>query len=248
VPGFFVLTNPVPNASAVVFRRDTYEKAGGADERLRLCGDYKVWAAIACQGKMAFVADPLNYYRSHREIVRTRAQRDLLALAEFFYVGQWIAAHISQLIAPGDNLAREMKGDALLQRVPGELTAPERIETCLKSLAYMKAWNLRHNRQFPREIIERYFGQWEFAIEDKQFEVSPPGRWPYFLQKCRFYRFYYPTMTWRQRADGLLRAISSGVVGYKNRNWTRNAYERFAAVWNADLRKRQPYRAEGRKP
>jgi len=121
---FFVLTNPVPNASAVVFRRDAYEKAGGSDERLRLCGDYKVWAAIACQGKMAFVADPLNYYRSHQENVRTRTQRDLLGLAEFFY-----------------------------------------------------------------------------------------GRWPYFLQKCRFYRYYYPTMTWGQRADGLLRAIGSGVVG-----------------------------------
>src|SRR5207245_10378518 len=73
------------------------------------------------------------------------------------------------------------------------------------------------------------------------------GRWPYFLQKCRFYRYYYPTMTWGQRADGLLRAISSGVVGYRNRNWSRSACERLAAVWNADWHKREPYSAEGRK-
>jgi glycosyltransferase involved in cell wall biosynthesis len=245
---FFVLANPVPNASAVVFRKDAYEEAGGADERLRLCGDYKVWAAIACQGKIAFVADPLNYYRSHSGNVRTQMRRDPLGLAEFFYVAQWIAAYISQLIAPGDELVREMEGDALLQRVPGELNARERIETCLRSLTYLKAWSLRHNRQFPPETIERYFGQWEFAIEEKQFEVSPPRRWPYFLQKCRFYRYYYPTMTWGQRVEGLLRAIGSGVVGYKNRNWTRSAYERLAAVWNADLRKQEPHGAESRRP
>src|SRR5579863_2438585 len=38
-------TNAVPNSSAVLFRKDVYERVGGADEALRLCGDWKLWAA-----------------------------------------------------------------------------------------------------------------------------------------------------------------------------------------------------------
>src|SRR6266853_495182 len=40
----FLLCNMVPNASAVVFRRSTFEGVGGADERMRVAGDYKLWA------------------------------------------------------------------------------------------------------------------------------------------------------------------------------------------------------------
>lgn len=241
----FVLTDPIPNASAVVFRRDAYEKVGGADERLKFCGDYKFWAAIACEGKMAFVADPLNYFRSHRESVRARTERDLLGLAEFFYVARWIAAQVSERIAPGDELVRETDANPQLGRVPVELNARERLESCLKSLAYLKAWNMKHNRQFSRDLMERHFSEWEFAIEDKQFEVSPPGRWLYFRRRLRFYRYYFPTMNWGQRAGGLLRAMGSGVVGYKNRDWGRNAYERVTAVWNSGLRRQDSYRGNG---
>src|SRR5215469_11117237 len=64
---FFVVATPVPNASAVLFRKRAYEEVGGADETLRLCGDYKLWASLTLRGKIAYSAEPLNYYRAHRE-------------------------------------------------------------------------------------------------------------------------------------------------------------------------------------
>ena len=38
---------------------------GGADESLRLCGDWKLWAAMALTGKVVYLAEPLNHYRFH---------------------------------------------------------------------------------------------------------------------------------------------------------------------------------------
>ncbi|MGH9575632.1 MAG: hypothetical protein ACRD40_19145, partial [Candidatus Acidiferrales bacterium] len=57
--------NPVRNASAVVFRKDAYERVGGAGESFRLSGDWKLWASMALEGKVAYVCEPLNYQRFH---------------------------------------------------------------------------------------------------------------------------------------------------------------------------------------
>lgn len=67
--------NTIPNASAVVFRREVYERAGGADERLRLCGDWKLWSAMALMGDISYVKDPLNYFRFHESSVRVQGER-----------------------------------------------------------------------------------------------------------------------------------------------------------------------------
>jgi glycosyltransferase involved in cell wall biosynthesis len=66
----FVLDNPIPNGSAVVFRKAVYDELGGADESLRTCGDWKIWAALSMLGKVAYASEPLNYFRSHGRSVR----------------------------------------------------------------------------------------------------------------------------------------------------------------------------------
>ena len=63
--------NTVPNASAVVFRKAVLHRVGGADESLRLCGDWKLWAAMALTGKVLYLAEPLNYFRFHDASVRS---------------------------------------------------------------------------------------------------------------------------------------------------------------------------------
>jgi glycosyl transferase family 2 len=72
---YFVRKNPVPNASAVVFRRAAYEEVGGADETLVLCGDWKLWAMLALAGKVAYLAEPLNHFRFHEASVRSKMGR-----------------------------------------------------------------------------------------------------------------------------------------------------------------------------
>ncbi|HMO34117.1 MAG TPA: glycosyltransferase family A protein [Lacibacter sp.] len=62
---FLIHRNTIPNASAVVFRKAVYDQAGGAPESLRTNGDWLVWLKMLCHGKVAFVAQPLNYFRYH---------------------------------------------------------------------------------------------------------------------------------------------------------------------------------------
>jgi glycosyltransferase involved in cell wall biosynthesis len=96
---YFVVTNPVSNASAVVFRKAVYERVGGADESLRLCGDWKLWAAMAFEGRIAYLAEPLNYHRSHGESVRSKSNRTGLDTTEALEVIRGILGRISPTAA-----------------------------------------------------------------------------------------------------------------------------------------------------
>jgi glycosyltransferase involved in cell wall biosynthesis len=87
--------NTITNTSGVVFRRATYEQAGGADESLRLCGDWKMWAAMALTGKIAFVAQPLNYLRFHDSTVRNKSIAGALETAEALHVIRWILERVA---------------------------------------------------------------------------------------------------------------------------------------------------------
>jgi glycosyltransferase involved in cell wall biosynthesis len=100
----FLCTNPVQNASAVIFRRAIYERVGGADENLRLCGDWKLWAAMAFEGKIAYVSEPLNYHRDHSESVRNKSNRAGLDAAEALQVIRWILGQVTPTEAVWETL------------------------------------------------------------------------------------------------------------------------------------------------
>jgi glycosyltransferase involved in cell wall biosynthesis len=92
---YFVCANPVPNASAVVFRRDVYEKVGRADETLRYCGDWKLWAAMALEGSVAYVSEPLNYFRFHAASVRNKSSDGAVDVTEALQVIRWILDRVT---------------------------------------------------------------------------------------------------------------------------------------------------------
>jgi glycosyltransferase involved in cell wall biosynthesis len=87
---YFLFINSVPNASAVVFRRTVYERVGSADESMVLCGDWKLWAAMALAGRIAYTSSPLNYYRSHEASLRNKTARRSLSVLESLQVVRWI--------------------------------------------------------------------------------------------------------------------------------------------------------------
>ena len=69
---FLLFENTIPNASAVVFRRDAYEAVGGVDNSMRLCGDWKLWCGLLSQGDIAYHAEKMNRFRRHGATVRSR--------------------------------------------------------------------------------------------------------------------------------------------------------------------------------
>ncbi len=89
----FVLANLVRNASSAVFRKAIYERVGGADENLRLCGDWKLWAAMSLCGSIAYISEPLNYYRLHQGSVWGNSRDGALEVAEGLNVVRWVMEH-----------------------------------------------------------------------------------------------------------------------------------------------------------
>ena len=88
-------TNPVPNASSVIFRKEIYERIGGADENLRLCGDWKLWTSMALEGNVAYLCEPLNYFRAHQDSVRNKTELSKADVTEHLQVFRWILDRVT---------------------------------------------------------------------------------------------------------------------------------------------------------
>jgi len=58
--------NTIPNASAVVFRKIFFNEVLG----YRFCGDWMFWIKVLETGNMAFIKQPMNFFRSHSNTTR----------------------------------------------------------------------------------------------------------------------------------------------------------------------------------
>ena len=115
---YLVQRNTVANASAVLFRREVYEQVGGADESLVLCGDWKLWAAMALTGRIAYLGEPLNYNRFHDASVRAKSQRLGVDAAEYLEVIRWIL----QRVTPSEAARKKLCEDVSSLWAPAVLT------------------------------------------------------------------------------------------------------------------------------
>jgi hypothetical protein len=217
----------------VLFRKEIYERVGLADEGLRVCGDYKVWAAMALEGKIAYVAKPLNYFRSHGENVRTRAQAGALDVFEYYYA----MLSVAERIAAQGTLRHQALMKELLGRLPRELNPRERIEAAKLALPCLEEWNLRHNQYMPRKAVRRFFENLGCALTFMEFAVFPPGRWRFFLQKCRFYRYSFREMNWKSRFVNLMKVLGAPMVGYRDRHRPMRAYAGLTRMLDTLLRR-----------
>src|SRR6266550_3878095 len=97
---YLIRENTIQNASAVVFKRELCDVVGGADESLKLASDWKFWASLLCISNLAFVAAPLNYFRTHASSVRAKT-RTWMHITEALQVMKYI---VERLDVPRDSL------------------------------------------------------------------------------------------------------------------------------------------------
>jgi glycosyltransferase involved in cell wall biosynthesis len=117
---YFVHRNIVGNASAVLFRKELFERIGGADEGLRMCGDWKVWASMALLGQVAYISEPLSFFRAHSDSIWGKGRKRGLAAEETLRVVRWMAGQVTPSdFASGimfDTLARDLWIPAVISR------------------------------------------------------------------------------------------------------------------------------------
>lgn len=61
---YLLLRNAIYNAGLVLFRRDCAPQTDSYTH-YRYCGDWLFWILTACNGQVAYLREPLNYYRVH---------------------------------------------------------------------------------------------------------------------------------------------------------------------------------------
>ncbi|HBT93780.1 MAG TPA: glycosyl transferase [Chitinophagaceae bacterium] len=69
ISNFLIHKNVIPNASAVVFKKSVFGKAGGADVFLTTNSDWLCWLTMLVNHSVAFVPHPLNKFRFHSDSV-----------------------------------------------------------------------------------------------------------------------------------------------------------------------------------
>jgi hypothetical protein len=97
---YLIRENTIQNASAVVFKRELCNVVGVADESLKLAADWKFWASLLCVSDLAFVAAPLNCFRTHGFSVRAKT-RTWMHITEALQVMKYI---VDKLDVPRDAL------------------------------------------------------------------------------------------------------------------------------------------------
>jgi hypothetical protein len=96
----FLFRCMIANASSAVFRRSVAESIGGADESFRLSGDWLFWIRMLERSNLAYVAEPLNYFRQHPQSVRAATIRNGVALTEAHRIALHVLSHYT--VAPAD--------------------------------------------------------------------------------------------------------------------------------------------------
>lgn len=88
--------NVIPNASAVVTRRESAVRAIDFAANFRLAGDWAFYLAAIHGGRIAYVGDAINYHRRHSDTVTHSLEGSLLYFEELFAVGEYVKARYGQ--------------------------------------------------------------------------------------------------------------------------------------------------------
>lgn len=86
--------NPIPNASGVLMRKEAFLNAGGADPKMKLNGDWFLYAKILCDWDLAFSSEHLNYFRVHDQTQRKRTFANYSIFKEIIHLNTFIRENV----------------------------------------------------------------------------------------------------------------------------------------------------------
>jgi glycosyltransferase involved in cell wall biosynthesis len=107
VARYVVQRNTIPNTSAVLVRKDVFLEAVQSAEKLRLSGDWWTWSRVLMQTDIAYVAEPLNFFRTHNRSVRDTTKLPVVCAEEFAVI-----AHICSRVSVPDDIRRTVFHEA----------------------------------------------------------------------------------------------------------------------------------------
>jgi glycosyltransferase involved in cell wall biosynthesis len=80
---FLIYKNVIPNASAVLFRKDILLKVGGVNTNIKYCADWLVWMKILTMGDVFFNNECNNSFRQHDKSLIATAASNLTFIKKY---------------------------------------------------------------------------------------------------------------------------------------------------------------------
>ena len=182
-----VCHNTIPNASGVLFRRSVYERAGYADETLKVSGDWLMWIKMLLISDIAYVAEPLNYFRLHSKSVGGNADSGGVYHEEAYRVIRYLLEHAA--------VSKEMAEQAR-QTIVGEW-----VDTTLS-----KRWKIPWDRQ---RVIYRAARQ----VDPKLKRRLGKSIIYQLLRKNALLAPFVPLIQYRKRVLGQSRSTAASIHG-----------------------------------
>lgn len=154
---FLICKNTIPNASGVLFRKSLYEQVGGADTTKVLCGDWLLWTKMLLVSDVAFVAEPLNYFRKHTSTSRARLTKLGYELTESLDVLVLITQNIpvsNEFLMKAINLAWRRWEETLFSET--SLTFDKNFDVFRKIIKIKTNWLAKVNiyLQLARRLLQ----------------------------------------------------------------------------------------------
>jgi glycosyltransferase involved in cell wall biosynthesis len=91
---YLIFKNTIPNASAVLFKKNLYDRIGGADETFFYAGDWHLWVRMLAVSDLCFCSEALNCYRTHAATLRKKEMAGTRRVMENYRVLEWLINHI----------------------------------------------------------------------------------------------------------------------------------------------------------
>jgi glycosyltransferase involved in cell wall biosynthesis len=89
------LENPIVNVSSVLFRKDVFLEAGGADSAMKYCGDWLIYIKILRKAEIKYIQEPLNTFRLHSGSTFHSKYRDNSFIKEKLKIYSYILKNFS---------------------------------------------------------------------------------------------------------------------------------------------------------
>jgi hypothetical protein len=128
-------------------------RVGPVDESLRLTGDWKFWASILHLADLVFVAQPLNYFRTHPATTRAVA-RNWTVVRETFCVMRDILANGDVPLGAIETLHARV-AVLMLHALVTERPTRADLSSCVQFMSDVHfGFSTRAARSFGRQILQ----------------------------------------------------------------------------------------------
>jgi len=154
---YLIYQNVIPNASAVLLAKSVYKSVDGVNVEINNCADWLLWLKMLNNSHVAFIAEPLNYFRRHENSIIHKSPQQLIADNKFheFYSLTMRLCYDKWLISIKKNKGiKNINNHYISLDFANKMKWAKKHETKLKAFNYF--WNslLRSKSKFS--VLKRF--------------------------------------------------------------------------------------------